>query len=98
MNLLKTALTYAVLFSVGAVTSVACFEPELDIPSFRCNPAQASAQGDNGCPGDETCCSDDPAAVGGKIPNTTWTGSATIGTAPRCSPTTTTRSAPRACA
>ncbi|MFZ6184585.1 hypothetical protein [Nannocystis pusilla] len=69
MNLLKTALTYAVLFSVGAVTSVACFEPELDIPSFRCNPAQATAQGDNGCPGEETCCSDDPATVGGKIPN-----------------------------
>ncbi|WAS93404.1 hypothetical protein [Nannocystis punicea] len=69
MNLLKTVLTYAALFSVGAVTSVACFEPELDIPSFRCNPALATAQGDNGCPGEETCCSDDPAAVGGKLPN-----------------------------
>lgn len=68
MNLLKTALTYAALFCVGAVTSVACFEPDLQIPSFRCNPARAFAQGDNGCPGDELCCSDDPATAGGKVP------------------------------
>lgn len=69
MNLLKTVLTYAALFCVGAVTSVACFEPELENPSFRCNPWEATANGDNGCPGTETCCSDDPATVGGKIPN-----------------------------
>jgi hypothetical protein len=69
LNLLKTVLTYAAVFCVGAVTSVACFEPDLQNPSFRCNPAEATAQGDNGCPGEETCCSDDPATVGGKLPN-----------------------------
>lgn len=69
MNLLKTALTYAALFCVGAVTSVACFEPELQNPSFRCNPAEAVRQGTAGCPDGEVCCSDDPATVGGKIPN-----------------------------
>lgn len=64
MNLLKTALTYAALFGLGAVTSVACFEPELGNPSFRCSPAAAT-----GCPDGEQCCSDDPATVGGKLPN-----------------------------
>jgi len=69
LNLLKTVLTYAALFSVGAVTSVACFDPDLPNPSFRCSPATAAANGDSGCPNDEFCCSDDPATVGGKIPN-----------------------------
>ncbi len=69
MNLLKTVLTYAALFCVGAVTSVACIEPELSNPSFRCNPAEALAAGDSGCPNKEFCCSDDPATVGGKVPN-----------------------------
>lgn len=64
MNLLKTALTYAALFGLGAVTSVACFEPELGNPSFRCNPSAGA-----GCPESEQCCSDDPATVGGKLPN-----------------------------
>lgn len=63
MNLLKTALTYAALFGLGAVTSVACFEPELGNPSFRCSPAAGG-----GCPEGEQCCSDDPAALGGKLP------------------------------
>lgn len=69
MNFRKSILTYAPLFCVGAVISVACPEPELQNPSFRCNPAQAVLDGDNGCPGEETCCSDDPATVGGKKPN-----------------------------
>lgn len=69
MNLLKTALTYVALFCVGAATPVACSEPELGNPSFRCDPAEAAMNGDNGCPGTETCCSDDPATVGGKLPN-----------------------------
>jgi hypothetical protein len=69
LNRLKTALTYAALFCVGAVTTVACPEPDLQNPSFRCNPAAATAAGDNGCPGEETCCSDDPATVGAKKPN-----------------------------
>lgn len=64
MNLSKTVLTYAALFCVGALTSVGCPEPELQNPSFRCNPAAGG-----GCPDDEICCSDDPATVGGKIPN-----------------------------
>jgi hypothetical protein len=64
LNLVKTALTYVAIFSVGAVTSVSCFEPDFGNPSFRCNPA-ADAE----CPSGETCCSDDPATVGGKKPN-----------------------------
>lgn len=64
MNLLKTVLTYAALFCVGAVTSVACFQPDLQNPSFRCSPAKGGE-----CPDGEQCCSDDPATVGGKKPN-----------------------------
>ena len=68
MNLVKTALTYVAVFSVGAVTSVSCFEPELENPSFRCNPSKAAAD-PNTCPEDEVCCSDDPATTGGRLPN-----------------------------
>ena len=63
MNLVKTALTYVAIFSVGAVTSVSCFEPEFGNPSFRCNPSKPS------CPDEEVCCSDDPAATQGRLPN-----------------------------
>ncbi len=69
MNLVKTALTYVVVFSVGAVTSVSCFEPDLENPSFRCNPAQAIKDPDSACPAEEVCCSDDPATQGGLLPN-----------------------------
>lgn len=69
LKLLKTVLTYAALFCVGAVTSVACIEPDLGDPSFRCNPAQAAKTGESGCPEEQTCCSDDPATIGGKVPN-----------------------------
>jgi hypothetical protein len=64
LNLLKTALTYAAIFSVGAVTSVSCFEPDFGNPSFRCSPAD-----DPDCPDGQTCCSDDPATTEGRIPN-----------------------------
>lgn len=64
MHLLKTALSYVAIFSVGAVTSVACFEPEFGNPSFRCSPAT-----DDACPEDQKCCSDDPATTGGLIPS-----------------------------
>lgn len=64
MNLVKTALTYVAIFSVGAVTSVSCFKPDFGNPSFRCSPAT-----DAECPDGETCCSDDPATAGGKKPN-----------------------------
>lgn len=64
LNLVKTALTYVAIFSVGAVTSVSCFEPDFGNPSFRCSPAT-----DAECPSEETCCSDDPATAGGKKPN-----------------------------
>ncbi len=65
MNLVKTALTYVAIFSVGAVTSVACFEPDFGNPSFRCNPSKAT----DACPDDEVCCSDDPATTKGRLPN-----------------------------
>lgn len=64
MHLLKTALTYVAIFAVGAVTSVSCFEPEFGNPSFRCSPADKDA-----CPEDQKCCSDDPAATEGRLPN-----------------------------
>jgi hypothetical protein len=64
LNLVKTALTYVAIFSVGALTSVACFEPEFGNPSFRCSPATSPD-----CPEGETCCSDDPATTGGRLPN-----------------------------
>ncbi len=64
MNLVKTALTYVAIFSAGALTSVSCFEAEFGNPSFRCNPAYSPD-----CPDGETCCSDDPATTGGRLPN-----------------------------
>lgn len=69
MNLVKTALTYVAVFSAGAVTSVSCFQPELENPSFRCNPSAAAVNPDDSCPDDEVCCSDDPATTGGRLPN-----------------------------
>jgi len=69
LNLVKTALTYVAVFSAGAVTSVACFQPELENPSFRCNPSTAAANPDDTCPEAEVCCSDDPATTGGRLPN-----------------------------
>lgn len=66
MNLLKTVFTYAALFCVGAATSAACFKPDLQNPSFRCDPSSGDA---DKCPEGETCCSDDPSTVGGKKPN-----------------------------
>ncbi|MBA3546973.1 MAG: hypothetical protein H0T76_10860 [Nannocystis sp.] len=71
MNLVKTALTYVAVFSVGAVTSVSCFEPDLENPSFRCNPSEAAKDPDAACPDKEVCCSDDPATQGGLLPNYT---------------------------
>lgn len=68
MNLVKTALTYVAVFSVGAVTSVSCFEPDLENPSFRCSPKNAVTDPD-ACPTDEVCCSDDPATTEGRLPN-----------------------------
>lgn len=68
MNLVKTALTYVAIFSVGAVTSISCFEPDLDNPSFRCDPSAALANPDV-CPEAEVCCSDDPATTQGRLPN-----------------------------
>ncbi len=65
LSFVKTALTYVAIFSVGTVTTVACFEPDFENPSFRCNP---SANGGL-CPESEVCCSDDPATIGGRVPN-----------------------------
>jgi hypothetical protein len=64
LNFSKNVLTYAALFCVGALTTVGCPEPELQNPSFRCNPKAGGS-----CPDGEFCCSDDPATVGGKTPN-----------------------------
>lgn len=69
MNLVKTALTYVAVFSAGAVTSVSCFEPDLENPSFRCSPKAAALAPADACPEDEVCCSDDPATTGGRLPN-----------------------------
>ena len=79
MNLVKTALTYVVVFSVGAVTSVSCFEPDLENPSFRCNPSEAFKDPKSACPDEEVCCSDDPATRLGLLPNYTGTKDAKYG-------------------
>ena len=50
LNLVKTALTYVAVFSAGAVTSVSCFEPDLENPSFRCSPKAAAINPDDACP------------------------------------------------
>ena len=67
MHLVKTALTYVAIFCVGAVTSVSCFVPEFENPSFRCNPSKAATS--DVCPDAEVCCSDDPATTKGRLPN-----------------------------
>ena len=65
MSFVRSALFHAAIFAIGAVTAVACFQGEdFGNPAFRCAPSD----GADACPDSYTCCSDDPAAQGGKLP------------------------------
>src|SRR5690606_34666254 len=68
LRFIRSALLHAAIFAVGAVTSVACFNKQLDydsgFPPFRCSPAEGADE----CPDDYACCSDDPAAQMGLLP------------------------------
>lgn len=61
----KSSLINLVLVAFGALASSGCWN-NLDYgnPAFRCSPSQVA----DACPDDYTCCSDDPAAVGGNLP------------------------------
>lgn len=51
-------------FGLGALVAVSCLVMDLPTVAYQCNPRQA----DN-CPESHYCCSDDPATVGGALPN-----------------------------
>lgn len=64
MKLLKFVLLNTVAVGLGAVVATSCIGVEYPTVAFRCNPRQS----DN-CPEEHFCCSDDPAAVGGGLPD-----------------------------
>ncbi len=65
LSFVRSALFHAAIFAIGAVTAIACFQgDDYGNPAFRCAPSEGEAA----CPDSYACCSDDPAAQGGKLP------------------------------
>jgi len=60
---IRVVLLNTMAFAVGALAGASCLVMDLPTVAYRCNPRQA----DN-CPDTHYCCSDDPAAVGGGVP------------------------------
>ena len=50
--------------ALGAAVATSCIDVEYPTVAFRCNPHQVDS-----CPETHFCCSDDPAAQGGALPN-----------------------------
>lgn len=55
---------YGVAVGLGAVVATSCINVDYPTVAFRCNPRQSE-----NCPETHVCCSDDPAAVGGALPD-----------------------------
>jgi hypothetical protein len=55
---------YGVAVGLGAVVATSCISVDYPTVAFRCNPRQSE-----NCPETHFCCSDDPAAVGGALPD-----------------------------
>ncbi|TPV96444.1 MAG: hypothetical protein B7733_04760 [Myxococcales bacterium FL481] len=69
MRVLQACLIYVALFAAAATMSVSCIEVTYKGVSYRCDPKQ----GPDACPEDDAhewvCCSDDPAAAPGRLPD-----------------------------
>jgi hypothetical protein len=63
-TLLRLMIKGGIAVGLGAMVGTSCVEVNYPTVAFRCNPRQT----DN-CPDTHFCCSDDPAAVGGALPN-----------------------------
>lgn len=57
-------LLYGIALGLGATVASSCLQPEYELFAFRCNPGL-----NNGCPVTHRCCSTDPAAEGGRLPD-----------------------------
>jgi hypothetical protein len=62
-DLLRFFLLNGLAVGLGAVVATSCVDVNYPTVAFRCNPRQS----DN-CPDTHYCCSDDPAAEGGRLP------------------------------
>lgn len=60
----RFVVMYGVALGLGATVAASCINVNYPTVAFRCNPRQS----DN-CPDTHYCCSDDPAAEGGSLPN-----------------------------
>ncbi len=63
-RLIQYVALYGATVGLGAVVATSCINVDYPTVAFRCNPRQS----DN-CPETHVCCSDDPAAVGGVLPD-----------------------------
>lgn len=63
-SMVRFAALYGIALGVGATVATSCIGVNYPTVAFRCNPRQS----DN-CPDTHFCCSDDPAAEGGGLPN-----------------------------
>ena len=64
LSVIRFLALYGVALGVGATVATSCIGVNYPTVAFRCNPKQS----DN-CPESHFCCSDDPAAEGGSLPN-----------------------------
>ncbi len=64
LSVIRFVALYGVALGVGATVATSCIGVNYPTVAFRCNPRQS----DN-CPESHFCCSDDPAAEGGALPN-----------------------------
>ncbi|MEM6991072.1 MAG: hypothetical protein AAF721_11255, partial [Myxococcota bacterium] len=66
LSVIRLIALYGVALGVGATVATSCIGVNYPTVAFRCNPRQS----DN-CPDSHFCCSDDPAAEDGALPNYT---------------------------
>lgn len=62
-KILRFILVNGAAIGLGATVATSCVGVEYPLVAFRCDPQQ-----DSNCPETHFCCSDDPAAVGGAVP------------------------------
>jgi hypothetical protein len=64
MNVLKLFVIGGCAFGIGALVATSCIGVSYPTVAFRCNPRQ-----NDNCPKTHFCCSDDPAAQNGELPD-----------------------------
>jgi len=63
-KILRFVLINGAALGLGATVATSCIGVDYPLVAFRCDPQQ-----EDNCPDTHYCCSDDPAAVGGALPN-----------------------------